>query len=85
VVVCGSLFIVPSALAGGGSGAVLSGYGGNASAAVVQVKGTQSTAPKATDAQSLPFTGAELMWFLVAGSVLVAVGAGLWRLGRERS
>jgi hypothetical protein len=86
------LALVPSAIAGTGSS--LDGYGGNASTPVVQVKGAHATktstaakpaAAKPAASGQLPFTGANLMWFVIAGGALVAVGVGLRMFGSDRS
>jgi len=85
VIVLG-LSVVPSAFAVGGS--VLDAYGGQGSAKVVKVKGATATttaAPANTTTGSLPFTGSDLVWSMVAGSALLVVGVGLRKLGRNES
>jgi hypothetical protein len=94
--VLASLVVAPAALAD--SSTILDGYGTSASKPVVQVKGTTgSTAPAETPApaatpaaastgpSTLPFTGSDLAFFMVAGAVLVAIGVGLRRFGRDQS
>ena len=68
---------------------VLGGYGGSAATPVIKVQGTaaqKSTPPARPAATSgtLPFTGMDLAWFVVAGGALLVVGAGLRRFGSER-
>jgi hypothetical protein len=77
-----ALLAAPVALAG--SGSVLTEYGTAGSQPVVQVKGsTASTTPKSSPSQ-LPFTGTDLLVFVVAGTALMGVGFGMRRLGREK-
>ena len=91
-VVIASLAIAPIAAAGGSS--VLDAYATNGSKAIIQVKGAKTTtkAPATKVATSsavapstLPFTGTDLMVFLVAGAGLVLLGGGLRRLGRDKA
>lgn len=96
-IVIASFAIVPIAAADGSS--VLDAYGTNGSKAIIQVKGATSTKapaattqPSATVTQSggvtpstLPFTGVDLVVFLVAGTALVLLGGGIRRLGRDKS
>jgi len=90
--VIAALVMVPAALAD--SSTVLDGYGSNAAKPVVQVKGTTgSNAPTSSSGagaassgpSTLPFTGSDLAVFMVAGVVLVGIGVGLRRLGRDQS
>jgi hypothetical protein len=77
-----ALTVVPFAAAGS---SVLSGYG-SASKPVVQVKGaTESSKPASSGPSTLPFTGTDLGVFVVAGVILVGVGFGLRRLGRNKA
>ena len=88
-----ALAAVPAALAD--SSTVLDGYGSNAAKPVVQVKGTTAsqspakasagTAASSSGPSTLPFTGSDLAVFMVAGVLLVGMGVGLRRLGRDRS
>jgi hypothetical protein len=97
-VVIAAFAAVPVALAD--SSTALDGYGSNAAKPVVQVKGTTSgktstgtpaAKPAAKPAASssgpstLPFTGADLVVFMVAGIALVSLGFGLRRLGKDES
>ena len=77
---------------------VLNGYGGQASTPVIKVG---KASPPATDVENapvvqvkgaspatsgtLPFTGTDLVWFVLAGGALLVVGAGLRKFGNERS
>jgi hypothetical protein len=87
--VIAALAVVPVAVAN--SSTVLDGYGSNAAKPVVQVKGTTgSNAPQSSGAatsgpSTLPFTGSDLAVFMAAGIVLVGIGVGLRRLGRDQS
>lgn len=84
-VVLAAFVLAPAAVAAGG-GSVLSGYGGEASPTVVKVtSGTKGQSATQGTGDTLPFTGADLGLFLVAGSALVAVGLVVRRLGRENS
>jgi hypothetical protein len=84
------LVAVPVALAADSSTA-LDGYGSSAANPVVQVKGSTASSPAATTAAgtssggTLPFTGLDLAVVLVAGTVLVGLGFGLRRLGRDKA
>jgi hypothetical protein len=92
VVVLATLALSASAFAGG---ALTKGYGGSSvPAAVVKqqagnVKGSVSkqTKPRPTTvpSSSLPFTGADLGWFALAGGVLVCLGVGLRRASRHNA
>jgi hypothetical protein len=93
--VVAALVAVPAAFADSSS-TVLGAYGSSASKPVVKVKGTtgSSTTGSSTTASSttaspkpstLPFTGSDLAVFVVAGGVLIAVGFGLRRFGRNES
>jgi hypothetical protein len=92
-VVLASLAIAPIAAAAGGS-SVLNAYGTNGSNAVIQVKAAKTTTTTTTTAgatsnagapSTLPFTGTDIMVFLVVGSGLVLLGGGLRRLGRDKA
>jgi hypothetical protein len=73
---------VPIAAAGS---SVLTGYGAS-SQPVVEVKGaTESSKPSSSGPSTLPFTGTDLGVFVVAGVLLVGVGFGLRRLGRNKA
>jgi hypothetical protein len=71
---------------------VLGGYGGAASTPVTkveaatpagQVQGASETKPATSG--TLPFTGADLVWFVLAGGALLVVGVGLRKFGSERA
>lgn len=80
----GMLAVVPTALADNTS--VVSGYGGQASKPVVVVKGESTgTKPAAAGPSTLPFTGADLGVLVGAGGVLLALGLGMRRLGRDKA
>ncbi|HEY7381979.1 MAG TPA: hypothetical protein VH572_12270 [Gaiella sp.] len=81
-VVVAMLAIAPLAAAGS---SVLSGYGTSGSKPVVQVKGTTSSATPTASGATLPFTGVDLLLITGAGVALIGVGAGLRRLGRDKS
>jgi hypothetical protein len=81
-VVIAMLVVAPLAAAGS---SVLSGYGTSGSKPVVQVKGSTSASKPVASGASLPFTGADLLLITGAGIALVGVGAGLRRLGRDKS
>jgi hypothetical protein len=85
--VVAAIVVVPTALAGGST--ALDGYGSSAAKPVVQVKGTTgSSSPsssQATGGETLPFTGSDLAVFVGAGAVLVGLGFGLRRLGRNKA
>ena len=82
VIALGALTLASSALAGG---ALAKGYGGAAApAAATHVKAAQKTLPKTVKAGTLPFTGADLVWFAVGASVLVGLGFGLRRVAADR-
>ena len=80
-VVVAMLVVVP--FAAGSS--VLSGYGTSGSKPVVLVKGTTSSSKPVASGATLPFTGVDLLLITGAGIALVGVGAGLRRLGRDKS
>lgn len=88
-VVLASLAITPIAAAGDSS--VLNAYATNGSKAIIQVKSATTTDTKPTTTSnagapsSLPFTGTDIMVFLVVGSGLVLLGGGLRRLGRDKA
>lgn len=84
LIVVFALVTVPVASAGS---SVLNGYGTSGSAPVVQVKGsTGSNTPTTSSSgpSQLPFTGADLIVFIAAGTALMGVGFGLRRLAREK-
>ena len=71
---------------------VVGGYGGAASTPVIkvgsaspEVKVQGAAESKPATSGTLPFTGADLMWFVLAGGALLIVGVGLRKLGSERS
>jgi hypothetical protein len=85
------LALSASAFAGG---AMSKGYGGSSVPAAVVKKQTgnvkasvsKRTRPQTTvPTKSLPFTGADLGWFALAGGVLVCLGVGLRRATRQDS
>lgn len=77
-----ALVVVPWASAGS---SVLTGYGSQ-SQPVVEVKGaTESSKPSSSGPSTLPFTGTDLGVFVVAGVILVGLGFGLRRLGRNKA
>ena len=86
--VIAALAVVPAAVA---DSTLLGGYGSSAAKPVVQVKG--ATGGKSSTASStssngpstLPFTGSDLAVFMVAGVLLVGIGVGLRRLGRDKA
>ena len=81
-VVIAMLVVAPLAAAGS---SVLSGYGTSGSKPVVLVKGTTSSSKPVASGATLPFTGVDLLLITGAGIALVGVGAGLRRLGRDKS
>jgi hypothetical protein len=81
-VVIAMLVVAPLAAAGS---SVLSGYGTSGSKPVVQVKGSTSSSKPVASGATLPFTGSDLLLITGAGIALVGVGAGLRRLGRDKS
>lgn len=82
-VVLAALLLTPAAFAGGGS--VLSGYGGEASPSVVKVKTGPTTVSAVQGTQdTLPFTGADLGWIVVAGGALLVAGVAARRLGSDK-
>ena len=87
--VIGMLVLVPAALADNSS--VLNGYGSSGSKPVVVVKG-ESTSSKPKPKQekpattgTLPFTGSDLAVLVGAGGLLLALGLGLRRVGRDKA
>jgi len=93
-VVLTSLVIIPLGAAGT---SLMGAYGGSGSNPVVNVEGataasktepaslTTSTAPTGGGTGTLPFTGTDLSIFVAVGIGLLALGAGLRRLGRNES
>jgi hypothetical protein len=89
VAVVAALMLPTAALA---DNSVLGGYGGAASTPVIKVgnSGTEVQVQGATESKpatsgTLPFTGADLVWFVLAGGALLIVGAGLRKFGSERN
>lgn len=70
---CTALLVVPVALAGGPAVSVYGGAGGN-------VQDTITATPRGGG--NLPFTGANIALFVLAGVILVALGLLLRRGGR---
>jgi hypothetical protein len=86
VTVIALLVAVPFAAAAGGSSSVVSGYGQQAVAPSIQVKDkTASLGGTSPSTGTLPFTGTDLGVFAAAGIVLLGVGFGLRRLGRNKA
>src|SRR4051794_21316681 len=85
-----SLTVVASAGASGGS-TLLTAYGGKAGAVAAVVKQPKVVHKKVAPAKAkpvhvsgtLPFTGANLIWFGAAGVLLVSLGYGLRRASRQ--
>lgn len=72
-----ALALAPPATAGNGTSEA--GYGGESAVQVALVKGAQ-----ASSAGSLPVTGVDLGLAVAGGVVLLLVGFGMRRLGRQR-
>lgn len=85
-----ALALSASAFAGG---ALSKGYGGSSVPAAVVKKQSGNVkasvtkrtpkAPTTVPTSTLPFTGADLGWFALAGGVLVCLGFGLRRASRH--
>jgi len=90
-VVVVALTVVASAL-GAGNSTLVSAYGGKAGTIAQVVKKSK---PKVTHkvtptkavhtSTTLPFTGLDLVWVVLAAGVLVSLGVGLRRVAREDS
>lgn len=72
-----ALALAPFAAAGNGTSKA--GYGGDSAVQATLVESTQ-----ASSAGSLPVTGIDLGLLVAGGVVLLAVGLGMRRLGRQR-
>ncbi len=80
-VIVAAAVVAPLAVAGNGTSQA--GYGGEAAPEVALVESGTATAT-ATASETLPVTGAEVGMILAAGGVLLLVGLGMRRLGRQK-